>query len=266
MPSVATACQRWREGRESYRPARETINRREFDVALIPPEGGDTIAREFVEEHHYSGSYPAARERFGFYRFGSLVGVAVFSHPTNDRALTDTFSNIDRLAGVKLGRLVLLDEVGANGESFFVARCFELLRRDGYRGVISCSDPIPRRSRLGDVVMPGHVGTVYQALNARFVGRTTARTLRLLPDGTVLSDRTLQKIRAGERGWQAAVAQLEAFGAPGFDGDPREWVRRVLPTITTTVRHPGNYKYVWGLDRRVALPESVGPYPKVVRT
>lgn len=90
--------QRWRDGRE-YRPSRETIVRSEFDVAEIP---GDGVAREFVQQHHYSASYPAARERFGFYRLGELVGVAVFSHPTNDLVLTNTFGNIDRLAGVEL--------------------------------------------------------------------------------------------------------------------------------------------------------------------
>ena len=37
--------------------------------------------------------------------------------------------------------------------------------------------------------------------------------MRLLPDGTVLNDRAIQKIRAGEQGWQYASALLEKFGA-----------------------------------------------------
>lgn len=251
-------CQRWLFGRESYRPARETINRREYDIAMI---ADDTSARQFIEAHHYSHSFPAARERFGLYRFGELVGVAVFSHPTNNLVLTNTFSNVPVLESVELGRLVLLDEVAANGESYFVARCFDQLRQSGYRGVVSFSDPVPRRTAAGDVVMPGHVGTVYQALNARYLGRGTARTLRLLPDGTVLSPRTLQKIRKQEKGWRPAVEQLEGWGAPAFDGDPRSWLRRVIPMITTPLRHPGNHKYAWALDRRVELP-ATGSYPK----
>jgi hypothetical protein len=257
-----TSCQRWRDRRDSYRPARETITVSEFDVAAIDE---DTTARAFVERHHYSASYPAARERFGFYRCGELVGVAVFSHPTNDKVLTATFPSIDRLAAVELGRLVLLDDVAANGESYFVARCFEQLRARAYRGVVSFSDPIARATVDGRSVMPGHVGTVYQALNARYLGRGTARTLRLLPDGTVLSPRTLQKIRAGERGWIAAVAQLEAFGAEKFDGDARAWVRRIVPDITRPLRHPGNHKYAWALDRRVRLPAQTISYPKLER-
>lgn len=252
-------CQRWRDGRSSF--TRAPIVPSEFDVAAI---ADDWTARGFVEQHHYSASYPAARERFGLYRFGALVGVSVFSHPTNDKVLSNTFLNTDLLAGVELGRLVILDEIGANAESFFVARCFEQLRAGGYRGVISFSDPVPRVSRTGQTVMPGHVGTIYQALNGKYFGRGTARTLRLLPDGTVLSARTIQKIRASERGWMAAVEQLVEYGAPAFDGDRREWVRRAIAATTTPLRHPGNHKYAWALDRRVRLPAPVCQYPKTL--
>lgn len=255
----AAACQRWRDGRASF--SRAPIVRSQFDVE---PIADDTTARSFVECHHYSASYPAARERFGLYQLGALVGVVVFSHPTNDATLTNTFANVDRLAGVELGRLVLLDEVGANAESYFVARCFDRLRMKGYRGVISFSDPVPRVSRVGQLIMPGHVGTVYQALNGRYLGRGTPRTLRVLPDGTVLSARTLQKIRKLESGWRAAVDRLLDYGAPPFDGDPRAWVRRAVEATTEKLRHPGNHKYAWALDRRVELPNQVYAYPKKV--
>ena len=49
----------------------------------------DTTPRAFIEQHHYAGTYPAARERFGLYRRGELVGCAVFSHPTNDKVLSN---------------------------------------------------------------------------------------------------------------------------------------------------------------------------------
>ena len=54
---VGLWCQRWRERRDSYRPAGEVIDPRRFEVAPIPD---DTTARAFVEAHHYSASYPAA--------------------------------------------------------------------------------------------------------------------------------------------------------------------------------------------------------------
>lgn len=259
----ADACLRWRDRRGSYRPARETIRRAEYDIVRIDE---DTTPRRFVETHHYSASYPAARERFGLYRLGDLAGVAVFSHPTNDAVLTGRFPGLAARDGVELGRLVLLDEVPANGESWFVARCFEQLR-DRYRAVVSFSDPVERQTLDGRVVMPGHVGTVYQALNARYHGRGTARTLRLLPDGTVLSARAIQKMRAAEKGWRAVVAQLTAIGAATIpvdapESDRRAWVRNAVATFTRPLRHPGNHRYAWALDRHVKMPLQLFSYPK----
>lgn len=265
--------QRWREHRSLYRPAGEPINTRAYEVAEMP---GDGEARAFVEAHHYSRTYPAARFRFGLYRRGALVGVAVFSHPVNDKALA-MFPG-KPVESVELGRLVLLDDVPANGESWFVAQCFECLRRRGLFGVLSMSDPVPRDKADGERVFAGHIGTTYQALNALYLGRATARTLLILPDGMVFSDRAAQKIRKQERGWQYAVEQLIHAGAPCPDRDalaspawPRLWLKMVLPLVTRKLRHPGNFRYVWALKHRnrkhLRLPsglslESLPPYPK----
>jgi hypothetical protein len=53
--------------------------------------------------------------------------------------------------------------VPGNGESWFIARCFERLRREGFVGVVAHSDPLRRTRADGTVVCPGHVGTIYQA-------------------------------------------------------------------------------------------------------
>lgn len=255
--------QRWRGGRASYRVPTERIRTVEYDVASIDV---DTPARAFVEEHHYAGTYPAARERFGLYRRGDLVGVAVASHPCNDRVLTNVFPALSVLAAVELGRFVLLDEVPGNGETWFLARCFELLRATGCRGVVSFSDPVPRTTLDGRVVFPGHVGTIYQAHNARWLGRSWPRRLRILPDGTVFSERAVQKVRAGHRGWRYATEQLVTFGADAMGADADRpgrlaWLGRWLPALTRPLAHPGNHRYAWALDRRVHLPAS-GAYPK----
>lgn len=262
--------QRWNCGHDSYRPAGEVIRPSEYDVAEIPD---DRTAKEFVELHHYSRTYPAARFRVGLHRHGRLVGVAVFSVPCSDRVLTCVFPG-DPLAAVELGRFVLLDEVPGNGESWFLARCFDGLRCGrGLVGVVSFSDPVPRTRADGRVVFPGHVGTIFQAHNARYLGRGTARTLRLLPDGTVLSDRAVQKIRSGERGWRYAAAILARFGASPLAVESDEqvrvaWLKVWLERITRPLRHPGNHKYAWPLDRRAkrtlwAEPRLFSlPYPK----
>jgi hypothetical protein len=260
--SLQWPSQRWRARRATYRPAGEPIVARQYEVALIPD---DTTAKRFVVEHHYSGTYPAARVRVGLLRRATLVGVAVFSHPCNERSLA--WLPTERLEAVELGRFVLLDEVPANGETWFLARAFEMLRRGGVRSVLSFSDPQPRQTLDGELVLPRHVGTIYQAHNAVYLGRSAARTLRLLPDGRVLGERTLSKIRRRGRGWRYAAAQLEAGGADqlGDDADPGVWLATWLPRVTRPLRHAGNHKYLWALDARLRrhLPPTQ-PYPKAV--
>lgn len=257
--------QRWSRRRPVYRCARECINPRDYEVAEIE---SDTMAREWIAARHYSGTYPAARYRFALMTGGEVVGMAVFSVPCNERALASLpGAGMER---IELGRLVLEDRVPANGESWFVARCFARLAHHGIVGVLSFSDPEPREDEAGRIIFPGHVGTVYQALSATYAGRATRRTLRLLPDGTVLSDRSIQKVRAGERGWRAAVETLIHHGAPlppslssMTDFDRREWVRTAVSRVTRPLKHGGNHRYLWALrprDRRF-LPAPLA-YPK----
>jgi hypothetical protein len=252
--------QRWRGGRDSYRVPDEVIRTSLYEVSEIPD---DTTPKNFVIEHHYSGSYPAARFRFGLYERGELCGVAVFSHPCNNKVLTGVFPQLDPREAVELGRFVLLDGVPGNGETWFLARCFEQLK-DRVAGVVSYSDPLPRVMEDGSVVHGGHIGTIYQAHNAFYLGRSVSRTLRILPDGTVFSPRSISKIRNLERGYGYCVDILRKFGAGEFDeGHPVGWIDTWLPVVTRKVSHPGNYKYAWGLHRSIRKSlESVGPYPK----
>jgi len=262
---ITDVAQRWDRGEMRWRAEHELFDPHRYEVALIPD---DATAKGFVELHHYAHSYPAARERIGLYEAGQLVGVAVFSHPANDKVLARL--PCDRLEGVELGRFVLLDGVKFNAESWLIARCFELLRKLGYRGVVSFSDPLPRFAEgLAAPVFRGHVGTIYAASNATYTGLATPRTLRLFrSDGQVLSARAISKVRARERGWRYVVEDLERRGAGPLpegvgDDERRAWLIRWVATLTRAVRHPGNHTFVFGLDARVKrrLPASL-PYPK----
>lgn len=258
---ITRVSQRWNGRRPRFVVPSVVFNPQHYEVASIPD---DATAKSFVLQHHYSGSYPAARFRHGLYWGGLLVGVAVFSHPANDAALAVIPG--ERLARVELGRLVLLDRVPFNAESWTIARCFELLRREGIVGVVSFSDPVARSTSGEETVFPGHVGQIYQSTNAVYVGRGTARTLRLLPDGSVFSDRAAQKIRSLDRGWVYAAAQLVKHGAAALHegADARAWLAHWLPALTRPLRHPGNHKYAFALDRRLRkhLPASL-PYPRL---
>jgi len=269
---TTTPCQRWRDRRGTYVPPSLTFNPARFGVEVI---ADDTTARLFVERHHYSGSYPAARCRVGLFDMngfmrGALVGVAVFSVPMQ-QAVIPRWLNVDPAEGVELGRFVLLDTIAANAETWLLRQAFQALKAEipTVRGVLAYSDPVPRRDVSGRLIMPGHIGTIYQAHNGRYLGRGSARTLLIDSQGRTISARMLSKIRADDQGWEYAVRELELRGAP-----PRQpgesgagYLKRALPfVVAQRIRHPGNLAYAWPLGtrrERPQLPPSL-PYPKQV--
>lgn len=246
------------------RPAREVVSTRDLDVVEVDD---DATPKAFIERHHYSRSYPAARRRVLLYQRGELAGVAIFSRPFRAEVLTNALPLIPVDECAELGRFVLLDSVGANAETWFLAQAFDRVR-DELRGVVSFSDPNPRTDATGSQIFPGHYGTIYQASNARYAGTTDAATLRLLPDGTVYSNFSSGKIRRGLSGWRSAVAELVRFGAEPLtsidDVDTRiAWLEYWRDALTRPMRHRGLHRYTFTLDRR--LPATHGParaYPK----
>jgi hypothetical protein len=258
------ACQRWNHGLDLWAPT-QRIQTRDYEVAAIER---DAVAKAFVLEHHYSGSYPAARFRYGlYYKTGDLVGVAVFSVPAAQGVITSNLPCAPN-EGVELGRFVLLDSVPGNGESWFLGRCFAMLRQEQLFGVVSYSDPMPRTNAEGRRVFAGHLGTIYQAHNARYLGRGGRRTIRLLPNGTTFSDRAATKIRSGERGWRYSAAILQRLGADELSEDADKaqrlsWLSTWRERLTRPARHPGNHRYVWSLSKQGRRHLQPGiPYPK----
>lgn len=257
---------RWLLKRSGDAPA-AIFDPTKHEVHIVP----QAVAKAFVLRHHYSGSFPAARLSVGLYRAGQawlglpeLVGVCVFSVPGTQAVIPKYAPNLTPAEGVELGRLVMLDLVEANGESWFVAAARRLLRQalPEVRFIISYSDPVARtRESDGAVIKPGHEGIVYRALNATFFGRATARNLELAPNGTTLNGRTISKLTAESKGCLYAAEQV--YQATGLRIMPGEsgisyWTR--ARATLRTIHHPGNYAYGWALDRRVTCAPSY-PYP-----
>lgn len=300
-PAVSTSpassfCQRWAHGRHSWRHLNEGgFDQRAFRVLPID----EATARGFVERHHYSQTYPAARLAYGLVSSDdrlaidgttiegmALVGVAVLSVPMAARVLTNVFPGLEPyVEALELGRFVLTD-TPANAESWMLGQVWQLAADAGIRGVVSFADPMPRHREVLDVlpdgavtrrhelVTPGHVGVIYQATNGVACGRSTARTLNYLPrHGTVLSERTLSKIRTQDRGGEAAEKMLVKLGArPRRAAElPQHWLREALETLDVRkVRHPGNFRYAWALGGRrarsraqIVVPRTA--YPKAAR-
>lgn len=264
---ITDKSQRWTERRESYRRnGRELFDPSAHDVELIPA----AQARAFVAQHHYAPNASPPAHPFGLFERGNLVGVALFGPGSSAKAHLAVFGDkYTQKECVSLGRFVLVDQVGINGESWFITRCFDMLPSRGVIAVESCADPVERFTPDGILVKPGHVGTIYQATSMQYVGKTNPASLPLLPDGTVLSNRAESKTRGGERGAGQAVEQLCAFGAerPSDGEDLKAWLQFWRPRICTTFRHYGNHRYMKVLNRRhrkaILGNKPSLPYPKI---
>ena len=273
VPTASDWCRRWTHQTPSWRHRRDGgFDSRAFEVHPLDEQ----TAKAYVLAHHYSGSYPLARYRLGLYRAAGegdrLCGVAVFGVPMSPGVLTLPFPELRPDEAVECSRFVLADEVPGNAESWFLARSFEYLQQHTVHAVVSFADPVPRQTTTGEWVAIGHIGTIYQASNALYAGRSTPRTVKLLPDGRVFSARAAQKIRKGEQGCAYAAAQLVTLGAPPLQPgqDRAQWLREALLSVgARNLRHRGSHRYLFplGANRRarenvrIGLPTSRA-YPK----
>ncbi len=269
-------CQRWRHRRHTWQDGRELIDPSRYQVAPV----AEADAKQFVVDHHYSGTYPAARLRYGLHDVaddGRLVGVAVLSVPVQAKVLTGPFASLEPYTqSLELGRFVLLDHVPANGETWFMARAFRMAHEAGVRGVVSFSDPVPRWATIDEqdvLVMPGHVGTIYQAANAIYAGRGTARRITMLPDGRTLNDRAKSKVRNLESGHAHVERLLVSHGAKARkpSQDPASWLTQALAdTAARSIAHAGNHRYLFALGGTAQARKlrrdlgCDGAYPKAV--
>lgn len=278
---LLTTSLRWRDRRATWRPRREAFNPANFQVEPLP---GTNAARAFIGTHHYSGSFPAALtcyallERTGAHR-QEIAGVAVFSVPIQPRAAAAYGAG--PLSFCDLGRFVLLDHVGSNAETWFLARALRLLAADrqtpdgtpAFPLVIAYSDPVPRTNSTGGIRFAGHFGGIYRDSAALYLGRTRPRRLWLSTEGTVVSERALSKLRTGDRGAAYAYGMLRALGAPKRHPGERDatYVARALTEGPFhPLRHNGNHVYAFPLGspaaRRALRRRLETGLPRPIRT
>lgn len=268
--------QRWRDRRASFVPSATTIDPASLAVDVI-----DTRyeAAPFVLAHHYSATMPVCRLSVGLFRNGrggrsELAGVCSFSVPINYASVPKSAGLKDRTAACDLGRLVLLDDVGGNGETYLMSRAFRLLRRERPEivSVISYADPVRRVGADGEIFLPGHVGTLYAVMGSRYVGRSSPRSDLMLPSGRPLSSRALSKIRTNDCGHRYAAEQIAAAGgaARRFGESGADWLTRLERCgFLRRQRHPGNHIYLFPLTKAARIAARKIPtlsYPVLDRS
>lgn len=255
---ITDRSQRWRDRRSRFVSDDTVIDPQRYAVDVVAHDA----ARAFVADHHYLNRYPAAQLAVGLFGPGrggasSLDGIIVFGVPATAAVITRHTGYADPARGCVLQRLLCLPTVAANGESYFAARAFRLLRQAKplIESVVSFSDP-----------QVGHCGCVYAALSGAYRGTTRPRTVLRIA-GETISDRTLSKIRNLETGHAGAVDQLVRLGAsrPRPTEHLREWLERCRrERILVAARQASLFTYCFELTRdarRVGQPLPRLAYP-----
>ncbi len=156
------------------------------------------------------------------------------------------------------------------------------------RGVLSFSDPVPIRVPMtGKFKIPGHIGNIYQAQNAIFVGQSVPGRRYVAPNGQGYDGQLLGKIARGPTTKAYGSAMQRVIDLAGPPKRPSEsdkaYVAR-LRGFFHSFNHPGNFAYTWpvvpssGADSRkfkrrykrdleaaffgVVTPEGRPAYPK----
>lgn len=171
----------------------------DFDVKEIPASEG----KEFVRRYHYSrGSHNGPSGCYGLFRGKELIGVLLFATPNSENVRASVFGPEYVGHVAELHRLVVLDGTPTNTESWFIARALKLYKkkRPHVWAVVSFADSTE-----------GHQGTIYQATNFHYYGKSSSARFYLDGDGRLRhprqNGRNITMEEARERGWTAVRRQ-----------------------------------------------------------
>ena len=125
-------------------------------------------AAKIVSFYHYLGKTKFLHSRlFGLYENGNLVGAAVFGNLSAPETAMSAFNlprgNYKNL--LELHRFVIAPSHNnsQNAGSFLLGRALRVLRKDGYKAIISYADA------------DYHIGYLYQATNFTYHGLTSPK-------------------------------------------------------------------------------------------
>lgn len=140
-----------------------TLPLHSFRVEKIDTKKG----KEFVKQHHYSHGIHNGPMCYGLFSGFNLIGVIAFATPCSENVCASVFGIEEKRSVTELHRLVLLDEVQKNAESWFISRALKQFKQDrpNYNAVLSFAD-----------ATQGHIGTIYQATNAIYTGMSGKAT------------------------------------------------------------------------------------------
>lgn len=183
------------------------------------------LAKEFVKQHHYSHGIHNGPITYGMFDGETLVGVCAFATPASEAVCASLFGSEHNRKVTELHRLVLLDEIPHNAESWFVSRALKLLKQDRpqYVAVISFADGTQ-----------GHRGVIYQATNFGYYGTTGRHKFYLDDTGRLRHPRqngvNITLAMAKEKGWEPVMRDAKhryIILLPTSKSERKTWLRRL---------------------------------------
>jgi hypothetical protein len=151
------------------------------DIHVAPISSHD--ARELVKRIHYSGKVTQNSQlHFGVFLDGKLEGAMQFGPSLDKRKIQGLVSETGWNNFLELNRMAFSDKLPRNSESRALGVAFRLIKKHypHIEWIVSFADG----TQCGD-------GTIYRASGFVLTSIRTNSTLLLMPDGSIVADKTL---------------------------------------------------------------------------
>lgn len=184
----------------------------------------EKAARYACERWHYSGTLlPIKNVKYGVWEGDVYKGAVVYSRGVNKHIGTQY--GYDQRSAVELTRVALREHQAPVSQIVGITLRMLPKKDRGLRLIVSYADP-----------MQGHLGTIYQAMNWLYVGRSSPGTVYLDYRGRPVHRRTIDMARSRGK-------------------DPRDEYTRE--------KRPGKFKYLYPLTEEAAdrIEPHGKPYP-----
>jgi hypothetical protein len=169
-------------------------------------------ATPVIENYHYSKNVPAGKNLyFGWFVGTLLYAVAIYGIGVNNNGpqflARTTGLDVTVQNSLELKRLARVEpKIDAAPLTKFLAMCHRMLRKQGYKHVVSYSDPDFNPA-----------GGIYAAANFKMIGWTSAETDILNAEGLKINRRTLLHWRNRQRVLTGTMMTIdEACAVRGF--------------------------------------------------
>lgn len=151
------------------------------DIRVAPIKAAD--ANELVKRVHYSGKVvPNSQLHLGVFLGGKLEGVMQFGPSMDKRKMLGLVSGTGWNGFIELNRMAFSERLPRNSESRAISIAMRVIRKTypHIEWVVSFADA----TQCGD-------GAIYRASGFALTGLKENKTILLMPDGSIVADKTL---------------------------------------------------------------------------